>query len=83
MKPRIYSNIVGNPENRNNLLINSYKLQNKLSNSKSDFANELLYRLSIKDESEENPALPEYIQNAIDWLKNKLNPIEATQEEIS
>lgn len=83
LKPRIYSNIVGNPENRNNLLSHSYKLQNKLSNSKSDFANELLYQLSIKDEGEENPALPEYIQNAIDWLKNQLNPIEATQEEVT
>lgn len=80
IKPTIYKDIVGNPENRNKLLKASYKLQRKLSNSKSDFANELLYQLSVKDEDDEVPALPGYIQDALDWLKNELKPAEETQE---
>ena len=73
LKPQIYKEIVGSDENRENLKHNSYKLQKKLSNSKSDFANELLYQFSIKDDEEELPVLPEYIQNALDWLKKQLN----------
>ena len=80
LKPQIYSDIVSEPVNRNNLKDNSYKLQSKLSNSKSDFANELLYQLSIKEEDEEVPNLPEYMQNAIEWLKVKLIPREDTSE---
>ncbi|MEA2019669.1 MAG: AAA family ATPase [Campylobacterota bacterium] len=81
LKPQIYSDIVGEPENRVNLKDNSYKLQSKLSNSKSDFANELLYQLSIK-ENDEVPDLPEYIQGAIDWLKVKLTPDEIISEVV-
>ena len=73
LKPQIYKEIVGDDENRENLKHNSYKLQKKLSNSKSDFANELLYQFSIKDDEEELPVLPEYIQNALNWLKEQLN----------
>ena len=80
LKPQIYSDIVGELEDRNNLKDNSYKLQSKLSNSKSDFANELLYHLSIKKDEEEVPDLPEYIENAINWLKGKLIPVVDTQE---
>lgn len=80
LKPQIYSGIVGEPENRNNLKNNSYKLQSKLSNSKSDFANELLYQLSIKEDDIDIPDLPEYIQNAIEWLKVKLIPREILSE---
>lgn len=83
LKPQIYSGIVGEPENRNHLKDNSYKLQSKLSNSKSDFANELLYQLSIKDAEDEILELPEYIQNAIDWLKGKLTPEEKTTEVVA
>lgn len=80
IKPTIYRDIVGEPENRTNLLSASYKLQIKLSSSKSDFANELLYQLSIKNDGDEVPALPGYIQDALDWLKNELKPAEETQE---
>jgi len=80
LKPQIYSDIVGDEENKNNLKNNSYKLQRKLSNSKSDFANELLYQFSIKEDEEELPILPEYITNALDWLKIQLQPQETTQE---
>ena len=82
LKPQIYSGIVGETEDRNNLKDNSYKLQNKLSNSKSDFANELLYQLSTKEDEEAVPDLPEYIENAINWLKGKLIPVVNTQEVV-
>jgi putative ATP-dependent endonuclease of the OLD family len=80
IKPNIYKEIIGEPENKGNLVHNSYKLQKKLSNSKSDFANELLYQLSIKDDGDDIPVLPKYIQDALDWLKSKLSPAEETQE---
>ena len=72
IKPKIYRGIVGKLEDRNNLKDNSYKLQSKLSNSKSDFANELLHQFSNKKDNEKIPDLPEYIENAISWLKGKL-----------
>ena len=72
VKPNIYKEIIGDPENRKNLADNSYKLQNKLSKSKSDFANTLLYELSIEDDKEKHPRLPNYIKNALDWIKTKL-----------
>lgn len=71
IKPNIYQEIIGNTEDRKKLADNSYKLQKKLSKSKSDFANELLYHLSINNES--HPALPSYIDTALEWLKTKLN----------
>jgi len=82
LKPKIYSGIVGEPEDRNKLKDNSYKLQSKLSNSKSDFANELLYQLSIKDDEEVTPNLPEYIENALNWLQGKLKPEEETMKVV-
>ena len=80
LKPKIYKDIVGEQENRDNLKNNSYKLQIKLSNSKSDFANELLYQLSINEDPNKEPKLPEYIQNAIDWLKEGLRPAQPIEE---
>ena len=80
LKPKIYRDIVGEQANRHNLVENSYKLQIKLSNSKSDFANELLYQLSINEYPNKEPKLPEYIQNAIDWLKHRLKPLQATKK---
>ncbi|OCL81641.1 ATP-dependent nuclease [Arcobacter porcinus] len=74
LKPNIYKEIVGDPEDKTNLANNSYKLQKKLSNSKSDFANELLYHLSIESDTKKYPKLPTYIDNALAWLKIKLNP---------
>ena len=82
LKPQIYGEIVGESKDRNKLKENSYKLQSKLSNSKSDFANELLYQLSIKDDEKEAPNLPEYIENALKWLQEKLKPKEETIEVV-
>ena len=48
-----YLEILGEPKNKNNLVQKSYELQNKLSESKSKFANELLYQLSINEDEEQ------------------------------
>ncbi len=73
VKPRIYNDTLGEDENRRNLADNSYKLQNKLSKSKSDFANELLYQFSIKEDADDLPELPRYIADSFIWLKGKLD----------
>ena len=45
----------------------------KLENSKGEFASKLLYRI-VNEEVEENiPKLPEYIEQGLKWLENKLN----------
>lgn len=79
-KPRIYDEIVGKKDSKAddtklNYLANrdnSYKWQRKLSDSKSSFANELLYELITNESSEEIPELPKYIKDGIDILVNKL-----------
>lgn len=75
LKPTIYKKIVGEPRDILKLKENSYKLQKKLSKSKSDFANELLYEC-ISNCNEENPLpnLPDYILNGLKWLEERLNP---------
>ncbi|HDR8518015.1 TPA: AAA family ATPase, partial [Bacillus cereus] len=70
MKPKIYEEIMGGKAEPIKIMRNSYKFQRKLSNNKSDFANELLYRFI----TEENkiPLLPGYIENGLLWLTEKL-----------
>lgn len=77
VKPNIYKNIVGEDIIKKNLADNSYKLQKKLSDDKSNFANTLLYHFSINDNIEDLPTLPKYINDSIVWLKNKLNNSES------
>lgn len=50
----------------------SYKLQRKLSNNKSDFANSLLYRYLQEETREHIPSLPQYITDGLSWLKTEL-----------
>ncbi|MEV9615371.1 AAA family ATPase [Aliarcobacter butzleri] len=71
-KRNTYLEIVGNPKNKNNLVQKSYELQNKLLDSKSKFAHELLYQLSINEDEAQLPKLPNYIEDAIKWLKTEL-----------
>lgn len=78
-KRNTYLEILGNPKDENNLIHKSYELQNKLSDSKSKFANELLYQFSINDEDKEKlPVLPTYITDALSWLENQF---ETSQQE--
>lgn len=73
-KPEIYKSIMGeggsNP--RTNLIHNSYKLQQKLSSSKSEFSNELLFGLLSAEENVDVPDLPKYLADGLDWLAIKL-----------
>lgn len=71
LKPNVYSSIVRNDENKSEIKKKSFKLQKKLSNSKSDFANLMLYAL-ITEQHLKLPDLPDYIQNGLNWLENKL-----------
>ncbi|PGU01361.1 MULTISPECIES: Gabija anti-phage system endonuclease GajA [Bacillus cereus group] len=70
MKPKIYEEIMGKKEEPIKIMRNSYKFQRKLSNNKSDFANELLYKFIT--EENEIPLLPDYIENGLFWLTKKL-----------
>lgn len=68
VKPIIYNDIVGEEINKDKLKEESYKLQSKLSKSKSDFSNELLYEIVVSDDAEEIPKLPKYIADGLSWL---------------
>lgn len=65
IKPVIFNSI------KDDLKNNSYKMQRKLSDSKSDFANTLLY--SLITENGEKPKLPQYITDGLNYLKERLN----------
>ncbi len=65
VKPIIFKSVEDDLKN------NSYKIQGKLSDSKSDFANTLLYKLIT--ENGEKPNLPQYIIDGLDYLKERLN----------
>lgn len=68
IKPEIYKEIMGN----GGIAKNSYMLQCKLANSKSDFANELLYQLLINDDLINLPQLPQYINDGLNFLSEQL-----------
>ena len=75
-KPQIYSSIISagqtSPETRSNLIASSYKLQKKLSDSKSDFSNKLIFGLLSLDEGDVQPSLPNYLEHGLKWLEAKL-----------
>jgi len=68
VKPKIYKEIVGDE----GVLKNSFKLQKKLSSSKSDFANTLLYEILVCDADADVPKLPQYIEDGLQFLEKKL-----------
>lgn len=72
MKPSIYKDIVGENENNENIRESSFKLQMKLSNDKSNFANEMLFALINVADQSKLPSLPEYISQGLDWLSEQL-----------
>lgn len=71
VKPDIYKEIVLN----GGIILNSYKLQKKLSLSKSDFANTLLYEILVCDNEKNIPRLPNYIEYGLKFLEKKLEEI--------
>ena len=70
IKPRIYAEIVGNPVNYDNNSSMAYKWQRKLSDSKSEFASSILYKLLVEDG--DNPVLPKYLQDALKYIKEAI-----------
>lgn len=72
IKPGIYKLIVGNKgkEDYKNSVHRSYEWQQKLSSSKSDFSNTLLYNLYSMNGTK--PVLPDYIEDGLVWLESKL-----------
>ena len=72
VKPKIYNDIIGTDKQKENLRKQSYKLQNKLSSSKSDFSNVILYELIINDGTDDLPKLPKYIQDGLKWLEKSI-----------
>lgn len=73
-KPSIYKDILNHDgeESRTNLIRNSYQLQKKLSGSKSEFSNELLFSLLSAEGDEDIPNLPNYLEDGLAWLVTKL-----------
>lgn len=72
VKPQIYSEIVGGEINKDKLKEESYKLQSKLSKSKSDFTNEVLYEIVVSDDTGAIPGLPKYITDGLSWLASSV-----------
>ncbi len=72
VKPKIYNDIIGTEKQKENLRKQSYKLQNKLSSSKSHFSNEILYELIINNGTDDLPKLPEYIQDGLKCLEEAI-----------
>lgn len=68
LKPSIYKDIT----TKGGIAKNSYKLQNKLSDSKSNFANDLLYEILLCEENEKLPKLPQYILDGLEFLNKEL-----------
>lgn len=68
LKPTIYKEIIKN----GGLIKNSFKLQKKLSSSKSDFANALLYEILTSEDESLIPILPNYINDGLSFLQEKL-----------
>jgi predicted ATP-dependent endonuclease of OLD family len=68
VKPQIYSSVIKD----GGLKLNSYKLQRKLKDSKSDFANALLFEILTSDDANDIPVLPQYILDGLDFLREKL-----------
>ncbi|MEQ5111568.1 AAA family ATPase [Providencia vermicola] len=78
-KPRVYKEIVGSPVDKNKLKENSFKIQNKLSDSKNNFSSELLYGCIVSDEKN-IPNLPQYIIDGFKWLNKELNGTKIQEE---
>jgi len=73
IKPKIYSDILGEARDKKSIIHSSYKLQSKLARDKNEFTSEILYR-SIVQGIDKAPKLPDYIMDGFKWLKEKLTP---------
>ncbi|MCT4348328.1 ATP-dependent endonuclease [Vibrio sp. NC2] len=71
-KPKIYKDIVGSNIDKRKLISESYKFQAKLTDDKSDFANNLIYEIASDTENQTPPSLPAYIDDGLFWLEYKI-----------
>jgi predicted ATP-dependent endonuclease of OLD family len=72
VKPTLYANVVGDDREIEKLKHASYKLQSKLSKSKSDFSNEILYEIVVSNDAKAIPKLPKYITDGLTWLASSV-----------
>lgn len=79
-KPDIYKGIVGEDKDFTKLVAKSYELQKKLADSKSDFANKLLYQLITSDDTDFS--LPKYIKDGLEWLANALDGLVKNEGDV-
>ena len=70
IKPKIYTEIVGDPVSYDNNSSMAYKWQRNLSDSKSEFSSSILYKLLVEDG--DNPMLPKYLQDALEYIKKTI-----------
>lgn len=70
LKPRIYAHILGKPIDYNNNSSRAYEWQRKLSDTKSEFADSILYKLLVEDK--DIPVLPQYLQDALEYIRNEV-----------
>jgi predicted ATP-dependent endonuclease of OLD family len=68
VKPDIYKEI----GQKNGIIKNSYKLQKKLSDAKSDFANQVLFEIVTRNDKSPIPDLPQYIKDGLQFLQDRL-----------
>lgn len=68
VKPDIYNDIIKTGD----IVKNSYKLQKKLSDAKSDFANEMLFEILTTKDKSQIPLLPQYIADGLQFLQENL-----------
>lgn len=66
----------GDKKSRENLIHKSFELQRRLSDSKSKFSNELLFNILKSEEEDQIPKLPNYLEDGLNWLVDKLKPKE-------
>ena len=73
-KPRIYEEVLKRESEvaQENLIHCSYMLQQKLSDSKSDFSNKLLFKFLSAEEGEGLPQIPNYLESGLTWLASTL-----------
>jgi len=68
VKPDIFDEVMDD----GGVISNSYKLQKKLADSKSNFANEILFEILTSDDASKVPALPQYIKDGLNFLHRGL-----------
>lgn len=72
MRPQVYKDIVGKDGDKNKIKDKSFRFQKSLSNSKSEFTNNLLYEFITSSAGAEIPKLPKYILDGLNWFSEKL-----------